>query len=381
MNTDKSERLDCHIHGVAVEVFEWQSEPYNALDERGRVGPEMRNGLLRLQCDHGLEGQCFVGGNGQAPEIWINQIDLVFGHAVQGTAIQDRGALWSRLSKLTGHSPSMLPGWAATDIALWDLTGKHLRVPVVDLLGRARQTVPAYATHPPVHPGIDELIRDVVALKSEGFGAYKLHPGSTPVADVIEGVGELRAAVGNGFDLILDPGNRYTFEQALQVGRALDNSSFLWLEDPLPIRAEAQAFDLAARIDTPVAYSDAASFDLSRMARFVGTGHFSVLRGSSRWLGITGLKKACSLMEAHGGFCEVGLGGNPSMNAANLHVMQSVSNARLYEHWLPSARHEFGTSNSLCPTNGFISVPHGPGLGIELDEAWLSDHRVDAHRL
>ena len=60
--------------------------------------------------------------------------------------------------------------------------------------------------------------------------------------------------------------------------------------------------------------------------RFFASRGFTTLRASSRWLGITGLLEASAIMRDYGGNCEFGLGGNPSMIAANLHVMLAVTN-------------------------------------------------------
>ena len=359
---------------LKLELFEWQSVPYRTIDHRGAVGPTERNGLLRLRTADGLEGHCFLGGNGLDPLLAFRQIDERLRDEVVGMDVSDRQALWERVPRLTGPSASVQPGWAPIDVALWDLEGKRQGMPLVDLLGRRRGRIPAYATYPPVHEHVADLIGDVETLLSEGFVAYKLHPGPLTIEDVRKAATALRD-LGDDIALMLDPNARYSLDEAIEVGHILDQTRFRWFEDPLPMGEIEGNLTLAKAIDTPVAISDALTFTPRQMQFFAHRG-FDTLRGSSRWLGVTGLREACRIMESNRGNCEIGLGGNPSMNAANLHVMLSVTNCDYYEHWLPAERHQFGVLNQVEPVTGWMTTGDGPGLGLELDEEWLTRHRV-----
>lgn len=362
------------ISDLRVDIIEWESVPYATIDHRGTVDAQVRHGILRMRTTDGLEGHCFLGGIGQSPLIAGRQIDDTLRNVVVGMAVEDRTSLWEHLPKLTGHSPSLLPGWAAIDIALWDVAGKAAGVPVCDLLGIERVSVPAYATYPPSHRDASALRDDVAELLDAGYPAYKLHPGPLSVAEV-EGAAVALRSLGDGVDLMFDPGNRYCLAEALEVGAILDRFGFRWFEDPLPVGEIDGNLELAEAITTPLALSDSASFTLAQMRFFAGRG-FTTLRASSRWLGITGLIEASRLMRVHEGKCEIGLGGNPSMNAANLHVMLAVTNCTYYEDWLPAERHEFGVVGPIRPNRGWMSRPNGSGIGLELDEEWLASHTV-----
>lgn len=365
---------DDTVAELHIELLEWESIPYTTIDHRGTVDPTERHGLLRLRTADGLEGQCFLGGNGVDPLLAARQIDEKFRQLVVGMRVDDRAQLWERLPRLTGHSPSLLPGWAAVDIALWDLAGKAAGVAVCDLLGRERARVPAYATYPPRHRAAGHLCDDVAELFAAGYPAYKLHPGPLTVPEVIGAAVALRD-LDSERDLMLDPGNRYTLAEALEIGAVLDELAFRWFEDPLPVGEIDENLVLGSNLATPVAISDSVSFTLRHMRFFAGRG-FTTLRASSRWSGITGLLEASAVMRANEGNCEIGLGGNPSMNAANLHVMLAVDNCAYYEHWLPAERHEFGVVEPVRPHGGVLTAPDAPGLGLELDEPWLAHHTV-----
>ena len=75
--------------------------------------------------------------------------------------------------------------------------------------------------------------------------------------------------------------------------------------------------------------------------------------------------------------CEIGLAGNTLLNAANLHVIMSITNCDYYEYWMPLAAHQWGVQNEIkLNSHGVIEAPTAPGLGFELDEDWITAHKV-----
>lgn len=362
------------ITGLRVDVVEWESIGFSTIDERGTVGPDSVQGLLRLDTANGIVGECFFGASTNDLNVALTQLSNVLGPLIVNKDLEQCRDLGASLPSLTGHGTTLRPGWAPIDIALWDIVGKTTGRPIADLLGRRRDRLPAYATHPPQYRDAQTLLDVVEQLVAEGFTAYKLHPGPVPVEVVGEFSRHLRT-IGDHVAFMLDPNNRYTLEEALTVGRLLDESAFRWFEDPLPVGDIEGTLALARAIETPVAVSDSVSFDIPQMRFFANSG-LRTLRASSRWFGITGLVAACETMRAVGGHCEIGLGGNPSMNAANLHVMASVDNCSYYEHWLPAERHMFGAVNPPSPEAGWINAPSGPGLGVVIDDGWVERHRV-----
>lgn len=101
------------------------------------------------------------------------------------------------------------------------------------------------------------------------------------------------------------------------------------------------------------------------------------MRGAARNLGITGLKKLCSMAEGFGMNCEIGTAGNSLLNTANLHVICSVRNCAYYEYWMPTEVHQFGLVEDIkLNERGVLEAPTAPGLGFELDWDWINTHRV-----
>lgn len=135
--------------------------------------------------------------------------------------------------------------------------------------------------------------------------------------------------------------------------------------------------ELSRRLDVPLCMSDAPELQFHEGAHMVRLQATRLIRGTARKLGITGLKKLCSLAEGFGMNCEIGTAGNSLLNAANLHVIFSVGNCDFFEYWMPQAAHQFGLVEDIrLNERGIIEAPASPGLGYEIDWEWIEAHRV-----
>ena len=176
---------------------------------------------------------------------------------------------------------------------------------------------------------------------------------------------------------MLDPNGGYDFRKALDVGRALDANGFHWFEDPVPWNDFDAIAELSRRLDVPLCMSDSPELQFYEGARTIRTHSARLVRGTARKLGITGLKKLCSLAEGFGINCEIGTAGNSLLNAANLNVIFSVQNCDYFEYWMPQSAHQFGIVDDVkLNDQGVIVAPTSPGLGYEIDEEWVEGHRV-----
>ncbi len=365
------------IVDLSIEVIEREAPLVSVNDPRGGLGGPTRQGVLRVRTSEGLEGNCFVGQQaGDSSEAMALIIDQIKPR-VLGRLASEREQIWSRRLELDSTPALAHAAMSNVDVALWDIAGKAAAAPVHALLGTHRGEIPVYATYPPrssTPEGYEEEARE---LRAGVYPAYKIHPGVMAATDVAQMVGLVRAAVGDTMDLMLDPNAGYDLDKALAVGKALDEQRFTWLEDPLPWEDLDAIERLTNELTTPIAIADAPPFLLDEAVAVVRRSAATLIRGTSRKMGITGLRKLCAMLEAFGLNCEIGMGGNPFMNVANLHVMLSISNCEYYEYWMPLGIHEWGVSEVLCPNEqGAMQAPEAPGLGLELDEDWIAAHRV-----
>ena len=268
-------------------------------------------------------------------QLWLKMYDILHGHGITGAV---RGGVQS-----------------AIDIALWDIKGKALGVPIHVLLGGAmRERIRVYG-----HASTPDLARELVA---EGYTAFKCQPSAQILAN-------LRAAVGEGIDIGLHAHGELTVHAAVRLARDAEPYRPAFLEEPThPDDPEALAA-VAAKVDVPLAagerlYSKWAMYDLIRR------GVVQLVQPETTRLGgITELKKIASIAEAAGVHVAPHAGSvGPIVEMANVHVMATTPNFLFLEH-MPRdiARRHTVVRGGARVVDGHIPLPTAPGLGIEPD--------------
>ena len=365
------------ISEIKIDVIKTKPEKINVIDERQTLGGETKQGILRIITDNGIEGNCFIGeqSNNSLDRIMI--IHEKIKPKIIGMDITYREWLWSEIGNIAGHGLPIHSSWAPIDVALWDIAGKDANLPIYKILGVQKTQIPVYATYPPRHNNIEGFVLEAEKLLSEGFEAYKIHPGNLDINKTIMVIEKIREKVGKKMTLMLDRNHGYNLEEAIKVGEALDANDYYWFEDPVNVNNIRAIKKLSNKIKTPINMSDSSTFLLEEAANYLGQNLLGMVRGTTRKLGITGLKKLCSLSESYGINCEIGLAGNSLMNMANLHVIMSVNNCTFYEYWRPEKLHQWGVINDIkIESNGKICINNSPGLGMKLDEDWIKYHTI-----
>jgi galactonate dehydratase len=278
---------------------------------------------------------------------------------------------------------------SAIDIALWDIKGKLYNVPVWELLGgRMRDKARLYG-HVKGRTR-ESLIAEALRLKQEGFTAighlnplldednitpyFKTH--AQKIEDAAETVRLLREAVGPEVDLCIEIHRRLTPPEAVALARAIEPYKPMFYEDPLrPNDPDAMAW-VADHIHIPIATGE----------RFTSLYQFQTLlnRRAVAYLrpdvclcgGITGTKKIAAMAEAND--CWI-VPHNPLSlvsTAACLQISACIPNFAIQEY--PTQTPEIEGSGEIlgdgivtglaAPVAGFVAIPNGPGIGVELVE-------------
>lgn len=280
---------------------------------------------------------------------------------------------------------------SAVDIALWDILGKALDVPVYQLLGGAcRDKVRCFAT-----PGWltgEAVVERTVALKEEGWRYMRFMPGLAepgwdggdgsvfePFESIDLAVIWLRAvrnAVGPEIELSIDFHHRLSVAEASSFCRRVEDLNLMFIEEP--IRAESPKAYQQLRTMTNVPFAIGEEFSSKwDFAPFIEEGILSYARiDVSNVGGLSESKKVAGWCEAH--YVDVmphnPLG--PITTAATIHFAAATNNfAQLeYQHRLASA-----SPADLFPVMPVIEadsfpLPTAPGLGVEFNEAAVSNH-------
>ncbi|MDE0139019.1 MAG: mandelate racemase/muconate lactonizing enzyme family protein [bacterium] len=364
------------IIDLVVDIVEWDVATIPVVDERGYIGGRLRYGVVRVRTDPDLGATGLIGPLDGELAPCLAQLTDVIKPRLVGRRLTEPDQIWTRLDRWAGHGFPLQPAMAAVDIALWDAVARARGLPLFALLGGHSREIPAVATSPPVHARPELVVEQVLEAVERGFRAYKIHPGAVPESDAIRLAGMAREAVGSTVALVFDPNNSYDLTKALAVGMALDEAGFAWYEDPVAPDDWTGILRLADALRTPLAMSDAIGF-LAHQARLaLRLGAPQIVRVSARKLGVTGLKELCDELSAAGMPFEIGFGGNPLANAANLHVASSVAGRTYYEHMLPAGYHETGVLSPVQVNNGAALASPRPGLGVELDPDLVARHTI-----
>ncbi len=341
----------------------------------------LRSHALRILTDVGITGE-YIGGGGPS----VAQVAMVANYLL-GKNPLEREKIYNDIKRGLRHYDAT--GLGLIDIALWDFAGKLYGVPLYQLLGGWRKSIPAYAStyHGDFNGGLSspEAFADFAEQCYElGYRAFKIHGwGNAPIEMEVANVHAVGKRVGGKMDLMLDPACEYnTFADALKVGRACDEENFFWLEDPYKDGGVSTYSHKKLRelIKTPILQTEHIRL-LEQHANFALAEATDFLRvGAHEDGGITGAMKIAHLAEALGIDVEFH-GGSP----AHRHCIAAVRNTNYYELGLvnpkvkvtkPPVYKNYSDEREAIDKNGHVPVPEGPGLGVEIDWDWIKKHRT-----
>ncbi len=312
-----------------------------------------------------------------APEVVCVIVEQLLAPALRNRNPLDGNVLWNVMYDLMRergyYGGFMLDAISACDTALWDLRGKILEQPVVQLLGGAfHESVPCYVSGLP-RPTPAERVELALQYVDEGFHAFKLAAGHGLRADVTS-VAALRDALGDEAVLLLDAHWVYALDDAIQLGAALAELGAGFFEAPInPEDIDAHA-QLAKAVAVPIAHGETERTRY-QFRPWLAQDAAQILQPDVGRAGISEVVKIASMAEAFNRLVaphlSVGLG---ICIAATIHAAAAIPNLYLLEYQPPI----FEAANLLLEAPltcaaGFYEIPTGAGLGVALDEEKLRD--------
>lgn len=294
---------------------------------------------------------------------------------------------WDRLygaMRIRGHSHGFwMDVISGIDIALWDITGKALGVPISKLLGgNFRQRVKIYASG---IPGLranapaeawDNLRATAEDVRSRGFHGTKMGIGLGVEGD-IRSVQVVRETLGDDFMIFVDTAGMYSLTDALRLGRALELLNVGWLEAPLPPEDFDKHAVLTASLNIPIASDQI--FNRWQVRDLMLSNSIDVVQPDvCRTGGITECKRISDIADAFGRACTPHVSiGSAIQFAASVHLAASFPNQTWMEYWYGA--NPIGDTIIAKPfriENGYFHIPEAPGLGIEILEDNLRQYAV-----
>ena len=358
------------ITNIKLTMIGWEVEPWRTATMR--FGGKTKLGIVAIDTDEGITGNAFLGG-GDVSALQLMRLKP----RLIGKNPLDIGAIWHELwPSHRGIHPSVI---GAVDVALWDIAGKTAGLPIHRLLGSCRTKVPAYASAD-WFPTAQEFADEAIHFKNQGWPAYKVHPHADPKSD-IEICQVVREAVGDDMVLMLDSMWSYCYEDALRVGRAIEDLDYFWYEDPLQEEDIYNYVKLKQKLDIPMLNTEFAPGGFYGMQQWVQQQATDMLRGDVAVCGgITPLVKIAHMAEGFHMKCEIHHGGNSLNNVANLHVTMAIPNCDYYEVFPCSGANKYALVDDIeVDSNGFVHAPEGDGLGVEIDWNLVEEKTIQSY--
>ena len=342
-----------------------------------------------------LDGQ-YGWGEGYGPanvlEAGINLLKPI----VIGKNPLENEVIWSDMYRKTldfARRGILVASLSAIDVALWDLKGKILKLPVSVLLGGAqRSQVRPYATglyfsdYNNPSKDFDKEVRQYIR---QGFKAIKMKVG-LGIKEDYKNVKRMREVIGEDIELMIDSNHAYTLREAVTLAKKLEPFDISWFEEPLSPEYYSQYNELRSKTTIPIAGGE---------CEYLRFGFHQLLRNKSVDIlqpdicasgGLTEAKKIAALASTYG----IEIIPHTWGTAIGIHVaLHFIANLESIPGRMmsPDFLMEFDqTENGLRDrltypkiemVDGMIDIPKRPGLGIDIDEAVLREYAIPKDRI
>ena len=287
--------------------------------------------------------------------------------------------LWDRCYGLTrwyGRKGVAVSALGGIDTALWDIRGKASGKPIFELLGGNRTYVPAYASALLWKDDPAELGAEAARHLAEGFRGVKMRLGRSYDYDRTA-VRIVREAIGPHNRLIIEGNARYNLSQAERIAADYRAAGVFWLEEPFLPEDIDSYLALRPNVGLPLAAGEN-EFGVQGFRELMDRGLVDIVQPDcSRTGGITECRRIGTLAAEYGLRVATHSWSDAVAIVANMHVIASLENGITVEI--------DRTGNSLIDDllvtplrilDGEVTLPQGPGLGIELDPAALERFRM-----
>jgi D-galactarolactone cycloisomerase len=380
---------------IAVDTMVLQTTRPVVTGYAQRWGSKATAVVVKISTDEGLTGWGQVGAPVQASAKAV--LDQEIAPLLIGQDPFRIEELWQRA--IGSFSPFgvqglMFQALSGVDIALWDIKARALNMPLWRLFGaKYRQKVLAYASGP--YYFWEEAVpqraaEEALSYKRQGYKACKIKIGGMAPKDDLRRVEGVRKAVGDDMTIMVDANQAYNAHTAIRLGLELEKLDVMWFEEPVPCTDLEGYIRVRSALKIPIAGGEV---EWSRFGfrDLISRGCVDIVQpdlGNSG--GFTECRRIATLADAWGvQYVPHVVSTTPIAIAAALHlvaVLRPFPDTRTptpfnQEPTLEFHQHASPLRDDLATIrfetdDGYMEIPDGPGLGIEIDEEAVARFRI-----
>jgi galactonate dehydratase len=350
--------------------------------------------FLKLETDEGLVGwgEPVIEGKAATVETAVHEM-MTYIIGKDALRIEDHWQTMYRAGFYRG-GPILMSAIAGIDQALWDLKGKYYNAPVYQLLGGAcRDSIRVYSWIGGDRPSdVGQAAKSIVdagftAVKMNGTEELQYIDSYEKIDQVLERVAAIRESVGKYVGIGVDFHGRVHKPMAKILAKELEPFKLMFIEEPVLSENNEALREIARHTNIPIATGER-MFSRWDFKSLLTDGYVDIIQPDlSHAGGITECKKIASMAEAYdvalAPHCPLG----PIALAACLQVDATAHNAFIQEQSL-GIHYNQGSDlldyivdgSVFAYKDGFVQIPQGPGLGIEVNEAHVRKMAAVGHQ-
>ncbi|MFC1814477.1 mandelate racemase/muconate lactonizing enzyme family protein [Thermodesulfobacteriota bacterium] len=344
--------------------------PYKEKGWRIATGPieAARTVFVRIITDDDIIGEGYTSAgapfiSGESIASIVNVTEDVFSKLLVGRDPYDIEAIMQELDKAVYMNYRAKAG---IDLALHDLVGKSLEIPVQNLLGSSqRQSIPVMRLIGLKEP--KAMAADAQALADQGYMAFKVKIGEDTDSD-IKRVEAIRKAISSESTITVDMNGAYQPKEAVELIKALTQYDVALVEQPVKRDNIEGLVFVRQRVPIPIEVDESviSLADTARIAKLGAADFISVKL--LKMGGIHKAKKIAAVCEAFGLGCVVGTTpGSQLIDIANGHFFLSTANVWWAAEIGEFVRMKDDPVSGATLKDGCLELPEGPGFGVEVD--------------
>lgn len=331
--------------------------------------------LVTVSTDEGHTGRGWTHSLGMGGAAISELVSVYLRPLLLGAEAENIERIWHRCwdeLHAVGTTGITTLALSAVDIALWDVVGKKHNVPIYQLLGGYRDSIPAYASGLNLHLDGDALVEQVSSFVERGYRTIKVKVGRDDITEDIERLAVVREAIGSNVNLLLDVNQKWTGADAARRVKLFERFNPSWIEEPVKAEDISGNARVRSSVSTPVALGESL-YSRYQVADYIRAGAVDIVQadvtrvgGFTEWMKIAHLSSANNLPVAPHANSELSV--QALCGVENGYILEDIEGGSLTDLGL--------LDEPFVVQGGMASPPPRPGHGIIFSEAAIDRYRV-----